>query len=199
VAGDWGPSCSDEEYSSSPNFGSKEATLRLSRTDLVPVLTIMAGGAIGFSLSVGFLAPSRSVEVPVTPVLLYEGVAYIVDWDAATVEPETDAPARVGTVTGQVIDAQTGYGVVAAQVSIAGLDLGAPSNRMGHYSLEDVPAGTYTLVVARIGYRITKVQITVGGGETVEHNFALAHGALLPPTVIVPAKAGTVRGEVLDQ
>ena len=151
----------------------------------------MAGGAIGFSLSVGFLALSRSVEVPVTPVLLYE--------DAATVEPETDAPARVGTVTGQVIDAQTGYGVVAAQVSIAGLDLGVPSNRMGHYSLEDVPAGTYTLVLARIGYRIAKVQITVGGGETVEHNFALAHGALLPPTVIVPAKAGTVRGEVLDQ
>ncbi len=32
--------------------------MRLSRTDLVPVLTIIAGGALGFSLSVGILMTS---------------------------------------------------------------------------------------------------------------------------------------------
>ncbi len=43
--------------------------MRLSRTDLVPMLTIIAGGAIGFSLSVGILMTSlvllsRSDDVP---------------------------------------------------------------------------------------------------------------------------------------
>ena len=38
--------------------------MRLSRTDLLAVLTIVAGGAIGFSLSFGFLALSRSGDVP---------------------------------------------------------------------------------------------------------------------------------------
>ena len=30
--------------------------MRLSRTDKVPVLTIVAGGALGFALSLGFLS-----------------------------------------------------------------------------------------------------------------------------------------------
>ena len=38
--------------------------MRLSRTDLVPVLTIVAGGAIGFSLSFGFLGSRSSDDVP---------------------------------------------------------------------------------------------------------------------------------------
>ena len=44
--------------------------MRLSRTDLLPVLTIVAGGVIGASLSFGFLALSRSddVSAPVRPV-----------------------------------------------------------------------------------------------------------------------------------
>ena len=49
--------------------------MRLSRTDLVPGLTIIAGGALGFSLAVGILATSlvlqpRSDDVPApTPVV----------------------------------------------------------------------------------------------------------------------------------
>jgi len=38
--------------------------MRFSRTDLLPVLTIVAGGVIGASLSIGFLG-SRSDDVPV--------------------------------------------------------------------------------------------------------------------------------------
>ena len=39
--------------------------MRLSRKDLVPVLAIVAGGVIGFSLSLNFLLLSRSDDVPV--------------------------------------------------------------------------------------------------------------------------------------
>ena len=38
--------------------------MRLSRTDLVPVLAIVAGGLIGASLSFGFLALSPLDDVP---------------------------------------------------------------------------------------------------------------------------------------
>ena len=38
--------------------------MRLSRTDLLAVLTIVAGGVIGASLSFSFLALSRSDDVP---------------------------------------------------------------------------------------------------------------------------------------
>ncbi len=38
--------------------------MRLSRSDLFPVLTIVAGGAVGFSLSFSLLLLSRSDDVP---------------------------------------------------------------------------------------------------------------------------------------
>ena len=47
--------------------------MRRSRTDLVPVLAIIAGGVIGASLSFSFVALSRSDDVPgATLGLLYE-------------------------------------------------------------------------------------------------------------------------------
>ena len=48
--------------------------MRHSRTDLVPVLAIIAGGVIGASLSFSFLG-SRSGDVPVTLGLLNESSA----------------------------------------------------------------------------------------------------------------------------
>ena len=47
--------------------------MTLSRTDLLPVLTIVAGGVIGASLSVGFLG-SRSADVPPQPVRVVNDV-----------------------------------------------------------------------------------------------------------------------------
>ena len=38
--------------------------MKLSRTDFVPLLTIMAGGVLGASLSFGFLGQSPSEDVP---------------------------------------------------------------------------------------------------------------------------------------
>ena len=44
--------------------GSKEATMRLSRSDLLPLLTFVSGGVIGASLSFSFLALTPSGDVP---------------------------------------------------------------------------------------------------------------------------------------
>ena len=54
--------------------------MRFSRTDLVPVLTIMAGGAFGFSLSAGILLPS---------LLLLSGSGNVVENDPFLVPSPT--------------------------------------------------------------------------------------------------------------
>lgn len=96
-----------------------------------------------------------------------------------TVESATRVAARVGTVTGQVTDAQAGVSLAAAQVYIANLDLlGALSQQNGQYLLQNVPAGTHTLSVSRIGYRTTEAQITVSGDQTVEQDFSVAEEAV---------------------
>ncbi len=54
-----------QEYSANLQLASEDTTMRLSRTHFVPVLAIVAGGALGASLSFGLLALVPSGDVPV--------------------------------------------------------------------------------------------------------------------------------------
>ena len=95
-----------------------------------------------------------------------------------------------GTITGRVTDTQSGQPIAAAQVFIADLDLGGLTQSNGRYLLQNVPVGTHTLSIARIGYRTTDVQLTVSGGATVEQNFAIAAEALALDEIIVTGTPG---------
>ncbi len=175
--------------------------MRLSRTDLVaPVLAIVVGGVIGVSLSSRLLSRSDDVPAPDPAVLsatqeavrleeqrTIARIRYLIEQRKieATAESATRVEARVGTVTGQITDVQSRQPIAAVQVFIRSLDLGGLTQQNGRYLLQNVPSGTYTLTVARIGYRTTEVQITVGSGKTVELNFAVAEEApQLEPMVV---------------
>ena len=145
--------------------------MKLSGTDLVPVLTIIAGGAIGFSLSVGFLLLSPASDVPALDAVVVPSTA---------VESANRGAARAGKVVGRVTDAQAGGSIAAAQVFIASLGVGGVSQQNGRYLLQNVPAGTHTLTVARIGYQATLVEIEVVGDQTVEQNFVLSESESYP-------------------
>ena len=146
--------------------------MRLSRTDLVPLLTIMAGGVIGISLSLSFLVLSPVGDVPALNLAPVPPVAPL---ESTT----RDAP-QAGTVAGEITDGQTGGLVSAAQVYITSLSLGALSRQNGRFLLLSVPTGTHTLSVTRIGYRTTQVQITVAANQTVEQDFAISEDTAFP-------------------
>ena len=102
-----------------------------------------------------------------------------------------------GTVTGRVLDSQTGLPLAAVQVFVSALDLGGLTQQNGRYLLQNVPAGTHTLTVARIGYRTAEAQVTVGGGQTVEQNFAMAEEALQLDEIIVTGTPGGTQRRAL--
>ncbi|MCH8812918.1 MAG: carboxypeptidase-like regulatory domain-containing protein [Gemmatimonadetes bacterium] len=124
--------------------------------------------------------------------------------------------ARVGTVTGEVTgevtDASSGVSVAAAQVFIGDLRLGGLSQQNGRYLLQNVPAGTHTLSVTRMGYRTVEARITVRGGQTVVQGFSITEEALqLDPLIVTgtvgdgvirvdrrAARVGTVSGRITD-
>ena len=95
-----------------------------------------------------------------------------------------------GTVTGRVLDSQSGLPLAAVQVFISALDLGGLTQQNGRYLLQNVPAGTHTLTVARIGYRTAEAQVSVGGGQTVEQNFGMTDEALQLDQIIVTRTPG---------
>ncbi len=102
-----------------------------------------------------------------------------------------------GTVTGRVLDAQTGEPIAAVQVFISALDLGGLTQQNGRFLISNVPAGAHTVSVARIGFRTTDSQVTVGGGQTVELNFSMAEEALALDEIIVTGTAGGTQRRAL--
>src|SRR4029079_18722847 len=82
-------------------------------------------------------------------------------------------PAPTGRMVGRVVDASTGQGVSDVGVQIVGTTLGASSGIEGRYSVPNIPAGTVTIQVRRIGYAPKTVTgILLMAGQTLEQNIA---------------------------
>ena len=101
---------------------------------------------------------------------------------------------QVGNIGGRVTDSQSGLPVPAAQVFIPALDVGVLSQQNGSYLLLNVPAGTHTVRVERIGYRPMTADITVTAGGTAQQNFTISEEALqLDEIIITGTPGGTQR------
>jgi len=117
--------------------------------------------------------------------------------------PGWSVAAQTGTVTGIVRD-RVGQGPVsAAQVHIPGTGVGTLTGANGRFLLTQVPAGTHTLRVERLGYQSTGQEITVAAGETLEVNFDITAQALALDQIVVTGTAGGTQrraiGNVVDQ
>lgn len=78
-----------------------------------------------------------------------------------------------GRITGRVTDSGNGDFLPGANVMIQGTTFGAASDREGRYRIDNVPPGTFTLVVSYIGYDEYSAEISVTAGSTVNQDIAL--------------------------
>lgn len=125
---------------------------------------------------------ARTIRSPIARVL---GVLA-----AATLLTAPGLAAQTGTIVGRVTDAQSGQPIPAAQVFIGSLDIGALTQQNGAYLLVNVPAGTQTVTVQRIGYREAVQEIAVTAGGTATLDFRITEEALQLDEVIVTGTAG---------
>jgi outer membrane receptor protein involved in Fe transport len=63
-----------------------------------------------------------------------------------------------GKVSGKVTDKETGEPIIGANIIIEGTYFGAASDLDGYYYINNVPPGTYKVIVSAIGYRKTTVE-----------------------------------------
>jgi TonB-linked SusC/RagA family outer membrane protein len=120
------------------------------------------------------------------------GVAF-----AALLVAAPQLAAQTGTISGRVTDAGSGNPVPSAQVFIADLDLGVLSQQNGTFTLQNVPAGTQTVTVQRLGFREASQTVAVSAGEAVVLNFAVAEAALQLDEVIVTGTPGGTQRRAL--
>jgi TonB family protein len=93
-------------------------------------------------------------------------------------------PVPRGTVSGVVRDS-SGAGIAGAEISIAGTGLRAHTNGQGEFRLTNVPAGTVTVGVRRLGFIPTVASIVIAANEAAAMTVIVAPLAQSLATVVV--------------
>lgn len=80
--------------------------------------------------------------------------------------------AQTAEIKGQVTGADQ-KPIPNINVALQGTQMGAASNANGYYSIKEIPAGDYTLVVSGVGYTEQRKSISVESGELLSVNIIL--------------------------
>lgn len=110
---------------------------------------------LGASLS-GFVSTSVTIAVPANGV-----VQTALQLFAA------------GTITGEVVDAQTGALLPGVQLSVVGTEASATTDTSGRFTIDDAPEGSRTLSATLMGYVPSTIPVVVTAGESVEVSIGL--------------------------
>jgi len=90
-------------------------------------------------------------------------------------------------IVGHVLDKKTQEHIYYVTIGIKGTAIGTVSDATGHYSLNNVPAGTFTITAFCAGYESQEIEINTEKGKTIEVNFVLEEKSLLLEQVVISA------------
>jgi len=98
-----------------------------------------------------------------------------------------------GVVVGEIRDGQSGTPLTQVQAFLTGTGLGTLSNAQGRFTIANVPAGNYTLILQRIGYQQASREIQVVAGETTQLELTMSSQVLGLDELVVTGTAGAAR------
>jgi outer membrane receptor protein involved in Fe transport len=104
---------------------------------------------------------------------------------------------NTGKISGRVTDQETSEVLIGVTILIEGTTMGAATDVNGYYIINNIPPGTYTLVVSAVGYqkkRITNVKVAVD--FTTKQNVILKSEAVSIEGVTIEAEAPLVRQDL---
>jgi outer membrane receptor protein involved in Fe transport len=113
-------------------------------------------------------------------LLVLISVGFVSDLDAQTTE--------AGRIMGKVLNKDSGEPLIGAVVMVDGTKLGAQADLDGNYLINNLPVGTYRLVIEMIGYaKLTVENAVVTAGQATKLDFSLKTAEVVGEQVIVEA------------
>ena len=108
------------------------------------------------------------------------------------------AAAQTGSIEGTVRNSQNASVIEGAQVTVVGTALTARSDGNGYYRIDNVPAGTYSVRVARLGYNpVTATNARVAAGLPLTVNLEVSPAIINLDAIVVTGTVGeTQRGKL---
>lgn len=101
----------------------------------------------------------------------------------------TTAFAASSSIKGRVIDSQTGDPLLGANVLLVGTSLGASTGLDGHFTITNIPPGTYKVRTTYIGYEPFVKEVTLAENAEVSLNVRLTPVGVKGKAVLVTAQA----------
>jgi len=107
--------------------------------------------------------------------------------------------AQTGTITGAVVDAESGDALPAVNVGLVDTPLGAATDSTGRFTVSGVPVGRYTVRATLVGYLTAERTIRVRTDETTTLQIELSQQAVeLGSITITGRRGGYVADEALS-
>ena len=97
--------------------------------------------------------------------------------------------AQTGSVTGTLINGESGEPLGNVQISIEGTGLGSLSNNQGRFLILNVPSGDREVLVQLIGYREERRTVSIGAGESSLVDISMYPQAVAMEGVVVTGTA----------
>jgi TonB-linked SusC/RagA family outer membrane protein len=101
-----------------------------------------------------------------------------------------------GTASGRVTARGTEQPVSDARVEIVGTTLVVPTGTDGRFTIRNVPSGSWTVRVLRVGYQEQKKAVTMTNGQNVTIDFALEQAVVSLAEVVTTATGEQRRVEL---
>ncbi|MCL5027628.1 MAG: carboxypeptidase-like regulatory domain-containing protein [Bacteroidetes bacterium] len=90
-------------------------------------------------------------------------------------------------IIGHVSDTSTSLPISDVNVFLSTTTIGSATDRNGKYEIDNIPEGSYTLVVSHIGYQWQSTPIKILKSETIELDFNLTPQVIYSSEVVVTA------------
>src|SRR5688572_30271635 len=121
----------------------------------------------------------------------------------ASMDTRAQEPAaNTGTISGRVIDVRSGQPLTEVGVQVVGQGRGMQTGLDGRFRFANVPAGTITLHVRRIGYRPkTLTGLYLEPGKTLEQPVVMEQATVTLAAIVATAdqERGTVNAALNEQ
>ncbi|MEN8158198.1 MAG: TonB-dependent receptor [Bacteroidota bacterium] len=93
------------------------------------------------------------------------------------------------TLTGVVKDRLSGEALIGATVSVMELNLGDASDLHGHYRINSLPPGDYTMEIRYIGYHSVRVPVSLQPGEELKQDVLLDVESIVGEEAVITVQA----------
>ncbi|MFO7447163.1 MAG: TonB-dependent receptor [Ignavibacteriaceae bacterium] len=100
----------------------------------------------------------------------------------------TALPAPNTTITGTVMDAETGEELWGANLVLLGTGVGASTNADGKYVIQNAPFGNYILRLTYIGYKQQEISVEINSEKTIEVDFLMESDVLEGELVVITSQ-----------